>query len=326
MTNPKSSDPKSSDLKSFDLKTSDLKTSNSKLFNPKAYEANAIQSSSTKRARMIGGAATAAATAVMALAFILDFNGCSGNKGKNVPVNSSAQSQSAGNPVASSQPQLSSDSKLENKVEAVIERKKTIKHASIATYTNSMYGVSFRYPKTYTMLTPEKDGKETAWPDPVAMNFTEAGGQTLTTLVLPGTRASSYFKASVIKGVSAEQCGKFASTPEQSEVSTNPPVDATDDSIVPVKANILGVEFAKAENVTEQSEARYYHHFENGACYEFALGVADAPGTIKPMDHLQVFDKLERIMTTVKIKSEPAPVVATSETTTEPVPVNNSQQ
>jgi len=322
MTNPKSSDPKSSDLKS-----SDLKNSNAKLFNPKAYEANAIQSSSTKRARMIGGAATAAATAVMALAFILDFNGCSGSKGKNVPVNSSAQSslsQSAGNPVASNQP--SSESKLENKVEAVIEKKKTIKRASIATYTNSTYGVSFRYPKTYTMLTPEKDSKETAWPDPVAMNFTEAGGQTLTTLVLPGTRASSYFKASVIKGVNADQCSKFATTPEQSEVSTNPPVDATDDSIVPVKANVLGVEFAKAENVTEQSEARYYHHFENGACYEFALGVEDAPGTTKPLDHLQVFDKLERIMTTVKIKSVPEPVVANSEPVTESAPVNNPQQ
>ncbi|HWF03896.1 MAG TPA: hypothetical protein VHA06_09425, partial [Candidatus Angelobacter sp.] len=165
MTNPKASDPKSSDIKS-----SDLKTSNSKSFNPKAYEANAIQSSSTKRARVIGGAATAAATAVMALAFLLDFNGCSSSKSKNVPVNSATQSslsQSMGNPVI---PQTSSESKLENKVEAVIEKKKTIKRASIATYTNSTYGVSFRYPKTYTMLTPEKDSKETAWPDPVAMN------------------------------------------------------------------------------------------------------------------------------------------------------------
>jgi hypothetical protein len=317
MTSPKSSDPKS--LSS--------KASNSKSFNPKAYEANAIQSSSTPRARMIGGAATAAATAVMALAFILDFNGCSSSKGKNVPVNTAnLSSPSAGNPVASSQPQLSPENKLENKVKAVIEKKKTIKRASIATYTNSTYGVSFRYPKTYTMLTPDKDSKESAWPDPVAMNFTEDGGQTLTTLVLPGTRVSSYFKASVIKSVSTEQCSKFASTPEQSEVSTNPPVDASDDSIVPVKTNVLGVQFTKAENVTEQSEARYYHHFENGACYEFALGVADAPGTIKPVDHLQVFDKLERIMTTVKIKSEPAPVVATSETATEPVPASNSQQ
>jgi len=100
-------------------------------------------------------------------------------------------------------------------------------------------------------------------------------------------------------------------------------VDAEDDSIVPVKTNILGVQFAKAESVTEQSEARYYHRFENGACYEFALGVADAPGSTKPVDHLQVFDKLERIMTTVKIKSDPVPVVATSEPA---APASNPQQ
>jgi hypothetical protein len=136
----------------------------------------------------------------------------------------------------------------------------------------------------------------------------------------------------VNKGLTAERCGKFANVPEPTEASTtaetstNPPVDADDDSIVPVKTNVLGVEFAKAESFTDQSEARYYHHFENGACYEFALGVEDAPGTTKPVDHLQVFDKLERIMTTVKIKSEPVPVVATSEPATTTAPASNPQQ
>jgi hypothetical protein len=136
----------------------------------------------------------------------------------------------------------------------------------------------------------------------------------------------------VNKGLTAEQCGKFASVPEPAEASTNaeasinPPVDADDDSIAPVKTNVLGVEFAKTESFTDQSEARYYHHFENGACYEFALGVEDAPGTTKPVDHLQVFDKLERIMTTVKIKSEPVPVVATSEPATPTAPASNPQQ
>jgi hypothetical protein len=275
---------------------------------------------------MIGGAATAAATAVLALMVVLDFNGCSKASNKNAQVNPASQNVSgpntASSTVATSQPM----EQLEKKVEAVIEKKKAIKRASTATYKNSTYGISFRYPKTYTMLTPEKDSKESAWPDPVAMNFAEPGGETLTTLVLPGTRASSYFKTSVNKGITAEQCSKFATTPEPTEASTNPPVDADDDSIVPVKANILGVEFAKAESVTEHSEARYYHHFENGACYEFALGVEDAPGTTKPLDHLQVFDKLERIMTTVKIKSDPVPVVATSEPAAQAAPASNPQQ
>jgi hypothetical protein len=287
----------------------------------KSFNASPIVNSSTRRARMIGGAATAAATAVLALMVVLDFNGCSKSNNKSAQAQPASQSVQNTPAVAQSQPV----DQLEKKVEAVIEKKKAIKHASTATYKNSTYGISFRYPKTYTMLTPEKDSKESAWPDPVAMNFTEPGGETLTTLVLPGTRASSYFKASVNKGVTAEQCSKFATTPEPTEISTNPPVDAEDDSIVPVKTNILGVEFAKAESVTEQSEARYYHHFENGACYEFALGVADAPGTAKPVDHLQVFDKLERIMTTVKIKSDPVPVVATSEPAA-PAPASNPQQ
>src|ERR1043166_1838245 len=112
----------------------------------------------------------------------------------------------------------------------------------------------------------------------------------------------------------------------QSSHRRHPPVDADEDSIVPAKTNILGVEFAKTESFTDQTEARYYHHFENGACYEFALGVEDAPGTTKPVDHLQVFDKLERILTTVKIKSDPVPVVANSEPTATTAPASNPQQ
>jgi hypothetical protein len=289
--------------------------------NLKSFNASPIDSGSTRRARMIGGAATAAATAVLALTFLLDFNGCSKGKDKNAHVNPSNQNSSQSTSAAS-QPVTP----VESKIEAVIEKKKPVKRASTAVYKNATYGVSFRYPKTYTMLTPEKDSKESAWPDPVAMNFSEPGGETLTTLVLPGTRASSFFKASVNKGLTAEQCSKFATTPEPTEATTNPPVDTSDDSIVPAKTNVLGVEFAEAESVTDQSETRYYHHFENGACYEFALGVADAPGTTKPVDHLQVFDKLERIMTTVKIKSEPAPAVAASEPVAQPTPASNPQQ
>ncbi len=274
---------------------------------------------------MIGGAATAAATAVLALMVVLDFNGCSKASNKSAQASPASQNVSGPNgasPIAATSQPVD---QLEKKVEAVIEKKKTIKRASTATYKNSMYGVSFRYPKTYTMLTPDAETKDSAWPDPVAMNFAEPGGETLTTLVLPGTRVSSYFKASVNKGLTAEQCSKFATVPEPAEATINPPVDADDDSIVPVKTNVLGVEFAKTESFTDQSEARYYHHFENGACYEFALGVADAPGTTKPVDHLQVFDKLERIMTTVKIKSEPVPVVATSEPATPTAPANPQQ-
>jgi len=281
----------------------------------------AVDSGSTKRARIIGGAATAAVTAVIALMFVLDFNGCSKEKKTNT-ASSSGPTLGASNTA----PTPAVQNPQESKIEAMIEKKKAVKRPSTATYTNSIYGVSFRYPKTYTMLSPDKDTKEPAWPDPVLTNFSDGGGETLTTLVLPGTRASSYFKVSVNKNLTAEQCGKFATTPWGTEGSVNPPVDAGDDSLMPVKTNVLGVELSKTENVTDQSEARYYHHFENGACYEFALGVADAPSTVNPVDHLRVFDRLERIMTTVKIKTEPAPAVAASEPVAQPTPASNPQQ
>lgn len=287
--------------------------------NPKSFNV----SESARKSHMIGNAVTAAAVAMLALSFFLDLAGCSGDKNKNAQQVPTAQASPSPLPVTTA---VMQPTDLENKMDAVIAKKKTIKRASTATYKNTVYGVSFRYPKTYTMLVPDKESKESAWPDPVAMNFTQPGGETLTTLVLPGTRISSYFKASVVKGVNEEQCGKFASTPEQTEAATNPPTDADDDSIAPLDTNILGVKFAKIENVTDQSEARYYHHFENGACYEFALGVEDAPGTVKPVDHLPVFDRLERIMTTVKIKSQPAPVVADSNPTEQSVPVSNPEK
>ncbi|HEY5027292.1 MAG TPA: hypothetical protein VIK39_02705, partial [Candidatus Angelobacter sp.] len=130
----------------------------------KSFNASPIVNSSTRRARMIGGAATAAATAVLALMVVLDFNGCSKAKDKNAQVNPSSQNaagQNTGGPtVATNQP----TGQVEKKVEAVVEKKKTIKRTSTATYKNSTYGISFRYPKTYTMLTPEKDSKDSAWP------------------------------------------------------------------------------------------------------------------------------------------------------------------
>ena len=85
---------------------------------------------------MIGGAATAAATAVLALMVVLDFNGCS-SASKNAQVNPANQNVSGPNtssPVAATSQPVD---KLEKKVEAAIEKKKTIKRASTATYKNS---------------------------------------------------------------------------------------------------------------------------------------------------------------------------------------------
>ena len=89
---------------------------------------------------------------------------------------------------------------------------------------------------------------------------------------------------------------------------------------------LLGdMELRATEAVTgegsRQSDSKYFHVYQNGACYEFALNVttiASSNGLIKHVDRDKVFDRLEKILATVKI----APVVP--ETTAEapaPAPV-----
>jgi hypothetical protein len=55
---------------------------------------------------------------------------------------------------------------------------------------------------------------------------------------------------------------------------------------------------------TRQSDSKYFHVFQNGSCYEFALNVttdASADGLVKHVDRDKVFTRLEQILATVKI-------------------------
>jgi hypothetical protein len=68
---------------------------------------------------------------------------------------------------------------------------------------------------------------------------------------------------------------------------------------------------------TRQSDAKYFHVFQNGACYEFAVNVttvASEDGLIKHVDRDKVFDRLEKILATVKIEEvKPAAPEVTAE-------------
>ena len=68
---------------------------------------------------------------------------------------------------------------------------------------------------------------------------------------------------------------------------------------------------------TRQSDAKYFHVFQNGACYEFAVNVttmASEDGLIKHVDRDKVFDRLEKILATVKIEEvKPATPEVTAE-------------
>jgi hypothetical protein len=148
------------------------------------------------------------------------------------------------------------------------------------------------------------------------MNFVQPGGVNVTSLALPGGATSSMFDVRINKNLTADECSKFAE-PGASDAGSDLPVDSTD-TLAPSKLSFNGMDFTRAENVTERKDARYYHHFEpttdykSGVCYEFALAVEDSLDSTKAVDHVDPLEKLERILSTVKIKPETAPAVTAS--------------
>ena len=73
---------------------------------------------------------------------------------------------------------------------------------------------------------------------------------------------------------------------------------------------------AVAGEGNRQSDTKYFHMFQNGGCYEFALNVTtmahETEGTMKHVDRDKVFNRLAAIMATVKINPVAAPEVTAS--------------
>jgi hypothetical protein len=193
-----------------------------------------------------------------------------------------------------------------------VPKKLKRKRPTTATYVNPEYGIAITYPRKYSLLVGDKAQLTWTGLGPVETNFVNSGGRTLAAVELPSDLfpdtdlASAFVNVSVKTGLTSAECAQFA-FPQQSAAGTDKSAK-----------QIIGAnEFAEAREFNEQTaaqaEAKYYHVFQNGACYEFALGVGTAgdEGDVKvtQVDRQQVFDRLEKILATVKI--QPAEVPAT---------------
>jgi len=171
--------------------------------------------------------------------------------------------------------------------------------------------------------------------------------------------SSAFFNVTVNKNLTADQCTEFAVPQPKQVVQTEPapasPVTSTDvakqdstsapaapvsDSTSVAKSSpapstdspnsklMLGdLELRATEAVsgegTRQSDSKYFHVFQNGSCYEFALNVttvASEDGLTKHVDRDKVFNRLEQILATVKINPIQAPEVAAEAPAPTPAP------
>jgi len=230
------------------------------------------------------------------------------------------------------------------------------KKPAIVNYAEKTYGVTFEYPRRYAIETGNA-ATELLAENPIAMNFVQPGGVALAAVELPETSyantdfSSAFFNVSVNKNLTADQCTEFAvpqpkqvpqteptPAPKSDSPSTSAPAVSTSDSTSVAKSSpapstdssnsklMLGdLELRATEAVsgegTRQSDSKYFHVFQNGSCYEFALNVttvASEDGLTKHVDRDKVFNRLEQILATVKINPVQAPEVATEAPTPTP--------
>jgi hypothetical protein len=163
--------------------------------------------------------------------------------------------------------------------------------------------------------------------------------------------SSAFFNVSVNKNLTADQCSQFsvpqpktvtpapspettpsattqtasteaqtaATQPVSAEQSSGAKVSETAASTEPAGSKLMlgDLELRATEAVsgegTRQSDSKYFHVFQNGACYEFAMNVttvASQEGVMKHVDRDKVFSRLEAILNTVKINPIVQPEVA----------------
>jgi len=234
---------------------------------------------------------------------------------------------------------------------------KKVVHKKPATvsYADKNYGVSFEYPRRYAIETGDAATSLLA-SNPLAMNFVQPGGVALAAVELPETGftntdfSSAFFNVSVHKSLTADQCTEFAvpqpkvATPASSTESasttaaTPAAIQAATETSSDVqsasssKLTLGDLELRATEAVTgegtRQSDSKYFHVFQNGACYEFALNVttvASEDGVMKHVDRDKVFDRLEKILATVKINPVAAPEVTAEAPPTTPAPITPAQ-
>jgi hypothetical protein len=238
------------------------------------------------------------ATALLGV-FVVE-SGCSKESNKTVAIATPTQSAATQSPA----PTLTMPASAVAS-QAPAKKKSRQRKLSASTYTNPAYGVSFRYPK-YDNL---KEG-DNAKLELETMNFVQPGGNTVSSVELPrklyaGTDFdSAFFNVSVNSKLTSAECEQFAFA--ETDDPQSAPAGAS-------KTKIGAIEFSAVEGFGEQenkqADVRYYHVFQNGSCYEFALGLETAAEgipdeikpAVKPVNHNEVFRRLNWILSTVKI-------------------------
>jgi len=209
---------------------------------------------------------------------------------------------------------------------APLSKKKTPrKRPANVAYSDPNSGVSFLYPRKFALTSGDKAQPQLPGLGDVPMNFVQSGGVAVATVAAPSASypgtdfASAFFNVNVNRSLSPQECEHFAFTDTRD--ADGEPVDA---ERVKVGSTDMETTSDFSASAIQQAETQYYHSYENGACYEYVLGLGTAgfatEGGIEHVNRDEVFARLQKILATVQINplerehlAEPAGAAVSSE-------------
>ncbi len=185
------------------------------------------------------------------------------------------------------------------KVQPLTPKRIVQRRSLTATYDNSAYGISFRYPRNYKLkelTVPTGDAKPTA----LEQSAGDPNEVSLVAVQIPKgfypktDFDGSYFSLSANRKLTEQACRQSVISHEDSEVFTE---------------KINGVEFHWTENSgadgQNYSEWHNYAGFANGTCYEVQLGLdtttTAGKKSVRKVNADRVFSRLEAILSSMKI-------------------------
>jgi hypothetical protein len=203
-----------------------------------------------------------------------------------------------------------------------VSRTEDAKELTPAVFASHKYGVAWQYPRTYVLRKGANANLDLYGHAATESAFAAPGGSALATVIIPArVYAGTDFKAAAMTArvnaqISEEACGQFRRAS----------FDTGEDVALAASPETVGtIDYAAAEvdagDVVDGASAtseKFYHVYENEACYEFAVRVsmggaaADKPGA-SHLDKDDVFDRLSEILTSVTIvpvREAAAPVEA----------------
>jgi hypothetical protein len=178
-----------------------------------------------------------------------------------------------------------------------------------AVYTSRKHGVAWQYPRNFVLRKGANAGLDLNGHDAAATAYAGEDGVALASVIIPARvyPQSDFVKASLTARVNSKlaelACGAFRILDDGEERAQDFPA---------TQVTVGTTEFTTAEAVIDgdlqdsaTTREKFFHVYENAACYEFAMSVTTGMGGEKKasahVDADEVFERLQEILTSVTI-------------------------